>query len=72
VLILDPHGDYIGLWKTRDILGKEAAGCDIRLFYPDLLMQTDGEALIEKLISQMTDGLSEPQPAFGIQCCARQ
>jgi DNA helicase HerA-like ATPase len=47
VLILDPHGDYIGLWKCREFLSQEAPGCDIRLFFPDLLMQTDGEALIE-------------------------
>lgn len=64
VLILDPHGDYIGLWKCRELLANEAPGCDIRLFYPDLLMQTDGEALIEKLISQMTDGMSEPQADY--------
>jgi hypothetical protein len=64
LLILDPHGDYIGLSKCRDLLAKEAPGCDIRLFYPDLLMQTDGEVLIEKLISQMTDGMSEPQSDY--------
>ncbi|WP_448208602.1 ATP-binding protein [Azospirillum sp. sgz302134] len=64
LLILDPHGDYIGLWKCRETLQEEAPGCDIRLFYPDLLMQRGGEGLIEKIIGQMTDGLSEPQSDY--------
>lgn len=64
LLILDPHGDYIGLTKCREMLQKEAPGCDIRLFYPELLMQQSGETLIEKIIGQMTDGLSEPQSDY--------
>lgn len=64
LLILDPHGDYIGLSKVRDELTRETPGCDVRLFYPELLMQTDGEILVEKLIGQMTDGVSEPQGDF--------
>ena len=72
LLILDPHGDYIGLSKVRDLLAKESPGSDIRLFYPELLMQTDGEALIEKLISQMTDGMSEPQMDYLRSVFSRQ
>jgi DNA helicase HerA-like ATPase len=64
LLILDPHGDYIGLTKCQELLRKEAPGCDIRLFYPDLLMRSDGEELALKLISQMTNGLSEPQSDY--------
>lgn len=64
LLILDPHGDYIGLAKCRELLQAEAPGCDIRLFYPELLMQRAGEALIEKIVGQMTDGLSEPQSDY--------
>jgi Helicase HerA, central domain len=64
LLILDPHGDYIGLIKCRDLLKLEAPGCDIRLFYPELLMQQSGETLVEKVIGQMTDGLSEPQSDY--------
>jgi len=64
MLILDPHGDYIGLSKCRDLLRKTAPDCDIRLYYPELLMQKSGEALIEKIVSQMTDGLSEPQSDY--------
>ncbi len=43
VLILDPHGDYLGLSKCQDILREEAPGYEVRLFYPELLMQADGE-----------------------------
>lgn len=64
LLILDPHGDYIGLSKRQELLREEAPGCDIRLFYPELLMQADGEELVLKLIAQMTDGLSEPQSDY--------
>jgi hypothetical protein len=64
LLILDPHGDYIGLWQCREMIGNETKGATIRLFYPELLMQEDGEGLIEKLISQMTDGLTEPQAEY--------
>jgi len=64
LLILDPHGDYIGLSKVRKLLAEESPGSDVRLFYPELLMQTDGEVLVEKLIAQMTDGVSEAQADF--------
>jgi DNA helicase HerA-like ATPase len=64
LLILDPHGDYVGLWKCRDLLKKEAPGTEVRLFYPELLIQKSGEALIAKLIGQMTDGLTEPQSDY--------
>ena len=64
LLILDPHGDYIGLSRCRELLQKEAPGCDIRLFYPELLIQKDGEDLVTKLILQMTGGLTEPQSDY--------
>jgi DNA helicase HerA-like ATPase len=64
LLILDPHGDYLGLWKCRELLKQEAPKVKIRLFFPELLMQSDGGNLIQKLISQMTDGLTEPQSDY--------
>jgi len=64
LLILDPHGDYIGLAKCQEMLREEAPGCEIKIFYPELLMQQQGEALIEKVIAQMTDGVSEPQADY--------
>ncbi|HEY4198097.1 MAG TPA: ATP-binding protein [Mucilaginibacter sp.] len=64
LLILDPHGDYIGLAKFQDILRKESPSCRIKLFYPALLIQKDGEELVCKLINQMTDGMTEPQSDY--------
>lgn len=64
LLILDPHGDYVGLAECRDLFEKEAPGTEIKLFFPELLMQEAGETLIEKVIDQMTDGLSEPQSDY--------
>lgn len=64
LLILDPHGDYIGLSKCRDLLQEEVPGCNIRLFHPELLMQKSGESLVEKIVGQMTDGLTEPQSDY--------
>lgn len=64
LLILDPHGDYIGLSKCQKLLQKEAPGCEIKLFYPELLVQEDGEDLITKLVSQMTSGLTEAQMSY--------
>ncbi|MBS4020189.1 MAG: ATP-binding protein [Dechloromonas sp.] len=64
LVILDPHGDYIGLSKCRDLLSEESPGSSIRLFFPELLIQQDGEGLITKLIAQMTSGLTEPQLSY--------
>lgn len=64
LLILDPHGDYIGLWKCREALAAEAPGTKIRLFFPELLVQKNGEDLISKLIGQMTSGITEPQAEY--------
>ncbi len=64
VLILDPHGDYIGLVKCQEMLQAEAPGCNIKLFFPELLMRQDGEDLITTLVSQMTSGLSEAQMSY--------
>jgi len=64
LLILDPHGDYIGLSKCRELLAEEAPGCDIRLFYPELLIQKDGEGTVTKLVQQMTSGTTDPQSEY--------
>lgn len=64
LLIIDPHGDYIGLWKCRELLAEEAPGVQVRLFFPELLVQRDGEDLISKLIGQMTSGMTEPQAEY--------
>ena len=60
MLILDPHGDYIGLWKCRQHLH----GAEIKLFYPSVTLVSDGEDVIFQLITQMTAGMTEPQQEF--------
>ncbi len=64
LLIFDPHGDYVGIAKNSALFKKEAPGSMIKLFYPELLMRKTGETLVEKIIGQMTDGLSEPQSDY--------
>ena len=64
LFILDPHGDYIGLVKCQELLRGEAPDCSIKLYYPDLLIQKDGEDLVTKLILQMTSGLTDPQADY--------
>jgi hypothetical protein len=61
LVILDPHGDYIGLSQCREALQAEAPGCNIRLFFPELLIQKDGEGLVTRLIAQMTSGVTDAQ-----------
>lgn len=63
LLILDPHGDYIGLAseRCRSLLREESQQVDIKLFFPQLMVQEDGQSLITTLITQMTAGLTEAQ-----------
>lgn len=64
LVILDPHGDYVGLSRCADLLAEESRGCAIKLFHPELLVQKDGEGLVSKLIAQMTNGVTDPQADY--------
>jgi DNA helicase HerA-like ATPase len=57
MVILDPHGDYLGLWEKRDLFPENA----IRLFYPYLAVTEDNRDLVGFLVSQMTQGFTDPQ-----------
>jgi DNA helicase HerA-like ATPase len=57
LLILDPHGDYLGLWQKRDLF----QGTTVRLLYPHIAMTEQNRHIVEILINKMTEGLSEPQ-----------
>ena len=63
LLVLDPHGDYIGLGtdQCQTLLQEETPGTSIKLFFPQLMVEEDGEDLVTTLITQMTAGLTEPQ-----------
>ena len=60
LLIFDPHGDYVELASDGcgKLLPKES---DVKLFFPQLMVQRDGESLITTLTSHMTAGLTEAQ-----------
>lgn len=57
LLILDPHGDYLGLWQKRDLF----KGTTVKLMYPHLAMTEQNRHIVEVLINKMTEGLTEPQ-----------
>lgn len=57
VLILDPHGDYLGLWQNRGLFPKS----EIQLLYPHIAMTGQNRGIVELLINKMTPGLTEPQ-----------
>jgi uncharacterized protein len=57
LVILDPHGDYLGFWKRKD----QFKGNTIRLFYPHVRVQEETRDLIAFLVREMTQGLSAAQ-----------
>lgn len=57
LLILDPHGDYLGLWQKRNLF----KDTNVRLLYPHIAMTEQNRHIVEILISKMTEGLTEPQ-----------
>lgn len=57
LVILDPHGDYLGLWVRRGLFPDNS----IRLFYPNLSVNEENLSLVSFLVSQMTQGFTDPQ-----------
>jgi len=57
LLIIDPHGDYLGLWDKRHLF----PDTKIRLLYPHLAMTDGNRDIVETLIVKMTEGMTEPQ-----------
>lgn len=57
LLILDPHGDYLGLWQKRELF----PATTVRLLYPNITMTEQNRHIVEILINKMTEGLTEPQ-----------
>ena len=57
LVILDPHGDYLGFWSRRDLFKDNT----IKLFYPSVRVQEETRDLIAFLVREMTQGLTEPQ-----------
>lgn len=59
LVILDPHGDYLGFWAKRELFKNNS----IKLFYPNVRVQDQTRDLIAFLVREMTQGLTEPQRA---------
>lgn len=57
LLILDPHGDYLGLWENRSALHN----AEIKLFHPRINVTEESRDLISYLVRQLTQGFSDPQ-----------
>lgn len=57
LVILDPHGDYLGFWAKRDLFKQNT----IKLFHPHVKVQEETRDLVAFLIREMTQGLTEPQ-----------
>jgi DNA helicase HerA-like ATPase len=57
LVILDPHGDYLGFWVKKDLFPTNS----IRLFYPHLRVKEENRDLIAYLVAQMTQGFTDPQ-----------
>jgi uncharacterized protein len=58
LVILDPHGDYLGLWEKRETIFPKNRIC---LFYPNIRVNDKNKDLISFLVSQMTQGFTDPQ-----------
>jgi hypothetical protein len=57
LLIIDPHGDYIGLYRCKNLF----PSVDIKLYYPHLEVRSESKDLVGYLVSQMTQGLTDAQ-----------
>lgn len=57
LVIMDPHGDYLGLWSRQDLFPKNR----IRLFFPHLKVKEENRDLIAYLVEHMTQGFTDPQ-----------
>lgn len=57
LLILDPHGDYLGLYTRRDLF----PGRTVRLFFPNVGVNENNRDLVGYLVSRMTQGFTDPQ-----------
>lgn len=57
LVIIDPHGDYLGLWARRDLFPKNK----VKLFFPHLSVKEENRDMIGYLVAQMTQGFSDVQ-----------
>ena len=57
IVVLDPHGDYLGIWENRELF----EGTAVKLYYPAISVNERNRDVISFLVSQMTQGFTDPQ-----------
>ena len=57
ILVLDPHGDYLGIWENRKLFPET----EVKLYYPAINVNERNRDVISFLVSQMTQGFTDPQ-----------
>ena len=57
ILVLDPHGDYLGIWENRKLFPET----DVKLYYPAINVNERNRDVISFLVGQMTQGFTDPQ-----------
>ncbi len=57
LLILDPHGDYLGIYSKRHLF----PGRKVRLFFPSIGVNEQNRDLVSYLVARMTQGFTDPQ-----------
>jgi len=58
VLILDPHGDYLGFYDNRLKLPK---GSSVRVFFPHISLSPENSGIVPVILEKMTAGQTEAQ-----------
>jgi len=57
LVILDPHGDYLGFWEKKALFPKS----EIKLYYPHLNVNDRNRDVISFLVTRMTQGFTDTQ-----------
>lgn len=60
LVIFDPHGDYLGLYEKRQVVGAQS----VKLFFPRIRVQEDSRDTVSDLIAKMGSRLTDPQTHF--------
>jgi uncharacterized protein len=57
LVILDPHGDYLGFWEKRALFPENS----VKLYYPSVSVNDRNRDLISFLVEHMTQGFTDVQ-----------
>jgi DNA helicase HerA-like ATPase len=57
LVILDPHGDYLGFWEKQHLFPRNT----VKLYFPDVNVNERNRGVIGFLVSRMTQGFTDAQ-----------